>query len=71
MTSWAKDRVDLEVIGTDSAWYHKWWTSSGWSGYEKLGGTFIQDPAALSFANQKLHLFGLGSGMSNPSSRPY
>ena len=60
--SWAKDRVDLEVIGTDSALYHKWWTASGWSSFEKLGGTFRNEtPAALSFPDRRLHLWGCGS----------
>jgi len=62
MTSWDKDRLDLEVFGLDSSLYHKWWNASGgWSGYETLGGTFIYYPTALSFPSNNLHLFGVGS----------
>lgn len=61
MTSWSKDRVDLEVFGTDSAMYYKYWNSgSGWSGYESMGGVFIFQPCAISLPSKKIHLFGIG-----------
>lgn len=61
LQSWAKDRVDLEVIGTDSALYHKWWTASGWASFEKLGGQFRNEtPAAVALPNSRLHLWGIG-----------
>ena len=36
------NRLDLFVIGTDSALYHKWWNGSAWgpslTGYEDMAG---------------------------------
>ncbi|KFY66179.1 hypothetical protein V496_02145 [Pseudogymnoascus sp. VKM F-4515 (FW-2607)] len=62
MTSWAKDQINLEVFKIDSAFHHKrWLSSSGWTDFESLGGVFIYTPAAVSFPEEKLHLYGVGS----------
>jgi Repeat of unknown function (DUF346) len=40
--AWGPNRLDVFVIGTDRALYHKWWDGSAWrpslSGYEYMGG---------------------------------
>ena len=44
--SWGPNRLDVFVVGTDSALYHKWWDGSAWgpslTGYERLGGVITQ-----------------------------
>ncbi len=45
MASWAANRLDVFVLGTDNALYHKWWNGSAWgpsvTGFESLGGTIV------------------------------
>ncbi|MEU4392948.1 M20/M25/M40 family metallo-hydrolase [Kribbella sp. NPDC023855] len=36
--SWGPGRLDIFVIGTDSALHHKYWDGSSWHDYESLGG---------------------------------
>jgi len=36
--SWSVNRLDIFVVGTDSALWHKWWDGSSWGGWESLGG---------------------------------
>ena len=38
VASWASNRLDCFVRGTDSHMWHKWWNGSRWSGWEDLGG---------------------------------
>jgi hypothetical protein len=44
--AWGPNRLDLFVIGTDSALYHKWWNGSAWgpslTGYEPMGGVIVE-----------------------------
>lgn len=35
--SWSADRLDIFVLGTDDAVWHKYWTGSAWGGWERLG----------------------------------
>lgn len=41
VASWGPNRLDVFALGTSGAMYHQAWTSSGWSGWESLGGVFI------------------------------
>ena len=40
--AWGSNRLDVFVLGTDRALYHKWWNGSSWgpslTGYEYQGG---------------------------------
>ena len=47
--SWASNRIDTFVRGTDNHMWHKWW-APGWSGWEDLGGIIDGAPAAVSWA---------------------
>ena len=42
------DRLDVFVLGTDHALYHKWWDGSAWgpsvTGYESQGGVIVGQP---------------------------
>src|SRR5207249_1890474 len=47
-TSWASNRVDVFVRGTDSATYQNTWNGTAWAGWKLLGGTATSKPAAVS-----------------------
>ncbi len=42
VVAWGPNRLDVFVLGTDRALYHKWWNGSAWgpslTGYETMGG---------------------------------
>ena len=38
VVSWGPGRLDIFVVGTDSALHHKYWDGSNWHDYESLGG---------------------------------
>jgi hypothetical protein len=59
VASWAPDRLDVVVRGTDQAIYHLWWAAS-WSGWERRGGVCLGDPGATSSAPNSLDIFCLG-----------
>jgi hypothetical protein len=58
--SWGSGRIDVFVVGADSALWHKWF-QNGWSGWESLGGTLISAPAASSWAPGRLDIFAAGT----------
>lgn len=58
--SWAANRIDVVVRGTDSAVWHKWWDGSSWKGYENLGGQIQGAPAISSWGNGRLDMFATG-----------
>jgi hypothetical protein len=45
VVAWGPNRLDVFVLGTDSALYHKWWDGTAWgpslTGYERMGGSII------------------------------
>ena len=60
--SWGGNRLDLFVIGTDGALYHRAGSVNGpWASWEALGGVLTASPAALSFASNSLAVFGRGT----------
>ena len=65
MVSWGPNRLDLFVLGTDRAMYHKWWNGSAWgpsvSGYESLGGVCTSVPQAVSWGANRLDVFVTGT----------
>ena len=58
--SWAEDRLDVFVKGTDNAVWHLWWDGA-WNGWESLGGTIDDSPAAVSRGDGRVDVFGRGT----------
>src|SRR6266436_5274734 len=66
VVSWGPERLDIFVIGTDAALYHKYWSpSTGWGpsvlGYERLGGIIVGNPMTVSWAFERLDIFVVGT----------
>ena len=63
--AWGANRLDVFVVGTNSALYHKWWNGSAWgpsvTGYENMGGQIISDPEVVSWGANRLDVFGIGT----------
>ena len=64
MVAWGPNRLDVFVIGTDSALYHKWWNGSAWgpslTGYENMGGVIVGHPEVVSWGPNRLDVFVVG-----------
>jgi hypothetical protein len=65
VVSWDHDRLDLFVVGSDGALYHKAWDGSQWlpsvSGFDNLGGTIVGSPAVASWDHDRLDIFVVGT----------
>jgi hypothetical protein len=59
--AWGPNRLDLFVVGTDNAVWHKWWDGSSWGGWESLGGSVFSEVSAVSWAANRLDLFAVGT----------
>jgi hypothetical protein len=55
--------MDVFARGSDNALYHKWWFGTGWSGWERLGGTLTSDPTAVSWGANRIDIFVRGTDM--------
>lgn len=70
MVSWSSERFDLVVIGSDNAIWHKAWDyaskgrNAGWTEWETLNGSFLHDPAIVSWSANRLDLFVTDSNSS-------
>ena len=46
VVAWGPNRLDVFVVGTNTALYHKWWNGSAWgpsvTGYQYMGGKIIK-----------------------------
>jgi Repeat of unknown function (DUF346) len=67
--SWAFERLDIFVVGTDAALYHKYWSpSTGWgpslTGYEYLGGVLVGTPTVVSWGPERLDIFVRGTDLA-------
>ena len=64
VVSWGHDRLDIFVVGTDGALYHKWW-NGGWgpsvTDFEFMGGSINGDPAVASWDHDRLDVFVVGT----------
>lgn len=65
VTSWDKGRLDLFVVGTNNALYHKWYARrQGWQGWENLGAPqgiqLVGSPSAVSWEKDRVDVFVRG-----------
>jgi ABC-type taurine transport system substrate-binding protein len=65
VVSWAADRLDAFVVGTDRALYHKWWDGTAWgpspTGYQNLGGVCTSASQVVSWGPDRLDVFVTGT----------
>jgi hypothetical protein len=65
VVAWGANRLDVFVIGTDRALYHKWWNGSAWgpslTGYEAMGGICTSSPQVVSWGPNRLDVFLTGT----------
>ena len=61
VSSWAANRLDTFVRGTDNRMWHKWWNGAGWFGWENLGGGLTSAPAAVSWGANRIDTFVRGT----------
>ncbi|MEZ4504704.1 MAG: M43 family zinc metalloprotease [Thermomicrobiales bacterium] len=65
IVAWGSDRLDVFVIGTDSALYHKWWDGSNWgpsvTDWEYMGGICMSQPEVVAWGPNRLDVFVLGT----------
>ena len=65
MVSWDANRLDVFVLGSNRALYHKWWNGSAWgpsvTGYERLGGVCVGQAEAVSWGANRLDVFVIGT----------
>ena len=63
-TSWSVNRTDIVALGTDGAYYYKFWDGYQWQPSEtefiSKGGKFSSSPAVLSWGENRLDIYGLG-----------
>jgi hypothetical protein len=59
--SWASNRLDVFVKGTDNQLWHKWWDGTRWNGWEPLGGQLTSDPTAVSWGLNRIDVFAKGT----------
>ena len=65
VVAWGANRLDVFVLGTDRALYHKWWNGSAWgpslTGYEAMGGVCTSAPQVVSWGPNRLDVFVTGT----------
>ncbi|GGX84813.1 zinc metalloprotease [Massilia dura] len=65
VVAWGPNRLDVFVLGTDRALYHKWWDGAGWgpsvTGYEHMGGVCTSVPQAVAWGPNRLDVFVTGT----------
>ena len=61
VSSWAANRLDTFVRGTDNRMWHKWWNGAGWLGWENLGGVLTSGIGVSSWAANRLDCFVRGT----------
>jgi hypothetical protein len=59
--AWGPDRLDVFVVGTDTALYHRWWDGAQWGGWEPLGGILQSPPAPVAWGPNRLDVFARGT----------
>ena len=61
VVSWGPNRLDVFVVGTDHALWHRWWDGSTWGGWESLGGVLTSQPHVVSWGPNRLDVFVIGT----------
>ncbi|MDC6169252.1 M43 family zinc metalloprotease, partial [Paucibacter sp. XJ19-41] len=65
VVAWGANRLDVFVIGSNRALFHKWWNGSAWgpslTGYEAMGGICTSTPQAVSWGPNRLDVFVTGT----------
>jgi hypothetical protein len=56
----AAGQLDVFVIGSDNALWHKSYENGAWSSYERLSGQLTPSPAAVSAGNGRIDVLGRG-----------
>ena len=46
--SWASNRLDVPVLGSDQGLWHLTWNGSSWSNWQGLSGKWTGNPSAVS-----------------------
>ena len=63
--AWGADRLDVFVLGSNRALYHKWWNGSAWgpsvTGYERMGGVCTSSPQVVAWGPNRLDVFVTGT----------
>jgi subtilisin family serine protease len=63
--AWGPNRLDVFVLGTNRALFHKWWNGSTWgpsvTGYENMGGICMSRPEVVAWGPNRLDVFVLGT----------
>ncbi len=63
--AWGPNRLDVFVLGTNRALYHKWWGGAAWGPaqitFENLGGVCCSVPQAVSRGPNRLDVFVTGT----------
>ena len=65
VVAWGANRLDVFVLGTDRALYHKWWNGAAWgpslTGYEAMGGVCTSAPQVVAWGPNRLDVFVTGT----------
>ena len=65
VVAWGANRLDVFVVGTDRALYHKAWNGTAWgpsvTGYEAQGGICTSAPQVVSWGPNRLDVFVTGT----------
>ncbi|WP_317204080.1 M43 family zinc metalloprotease [Janthinobacterium sp.] len=65
VVSWDANRLDVFVLGSNRALYHKWWNGAAWgpalTGYEFMGGVCTSVPQAVAWGPNRLDVFVTGT----------
>jgi hypothetical protein len=65
VVAWGANRLDVFVLGTNRAVYHKWWNGAAWgpsgTGYEAMGGIGVSRPEAVAWGPDRLDVFVVGT----------
>jgi ABC-type taurine transport system substrate-binding protein len=65
IVAWGSNRLDVFVLGTDRALYHKWWDGAAWkpslTGYERMGGVCTSSPQVVAWGTNRLDVFVIGT----------
>ena len=64
-TSWSTNRLDIVALGSDGAYYYKYWDGSMWqpsvNGFISKGGSFASTPTVVSWGENRLDIYGVGN----------